>query len=403
MSCPPLFVIQPSPGKGNGVFARRDTSAGTLIFSEPALLTLDASLPARQACRSLAACFARLPAEDQDKIRSLHCPVDTVRSRRIMLELAHSDNGDDDESGTTQAGDDPGTNAGSSTHSGAGFPASKRRKRTVSASSGTSSANSRAAVPPQQQQPLTEADIAIYLAATSNGIAFLGAADGKTYTGLFPSVAARMNHTCEPNVVFAVDHNGVYHLRARRDLQAGEELLVSYLPRFMAWEARRRTLGECHGFVCGCARCVEGASRGVAGGGSAGDRGRGPAPGFVPASQIHPTFEVLEHQRASMAGIDLAELHAWIRELKSREWNLRKKNWGQEPAELFGLAYAIAEAHCGMGLVLRRPSEVESAIAYHELAARVGAKYWSETDVFVREQRGCVMALKVELRKFSGK
>lgn len=53
-----------------------------------------------------------------------------------------------------------------------------------------------------------------------------------------------------------------------------------------------------------------------------------------------------------------------------------------------------------MGLVLRRTSETDSAVAYHDLAARVGARYWGDSDVFVREQRACVMALRVEMRKF---
>ncbi|KAJ1322957.1 SET and MYND domain-containing protein 4 [Microdochium nivale] len=249
----------------------------------------------------------------------------------------------------------------------------------------------------------TQAELELYVRASSDGIAYLGPGGGGTETSIFPT-AARINHSCEPNVVFAVDHHGVYHLRARQRVRPGEELLVNYVPGFLSTAARKKETLENHGFVCACPRC-----RGRGDGGSGGTAAipttaTSATTGFISAAQVR-TFNVGQHQRAAEAGVDVDELHRRITELKGREAYLSGSRVVvsgavQETAELFGVLYSIAEAYCGLGLALRRPANIDAAIAYHEKAAAEGRRQWGDDDVFVHEQRVCVMDLKVQRRKF---
>ena len=83
--------------------------------------------------------------------------------------------------------------------------------------------------------------------------------------GLFP-VLCLANSSCCPNATSEEDAGAVaggagggapvYALRARRALAAGEEVLVSYVPR--AWPKARRAaeLRAAWGFACACARCA---------------------------------------------------------------------------------------------------------------------------------------------------
>lgn len=353
MATPIPLEVHLSPGKGLGIFTTQTLAAGTLLISEPALITFDASSDRkpRQVCRSIAIAFAKLSPPDQDKIRSLHCHIESAWARGMILAL----NTDDPALPPVSA---VGGQASSDTHNcGAVFSPAKRRKHTDSRTSETSATASPSKTPPTKRGrkrtisdapipllPLpapSEDEIKIFLLVTSNGTAFLGPADGKQYTGLFPALAARMNHDCESNVVFAVDHNGVYHARTRREVKAGEELVVSYVPGFLAKGERGRLLREMHEFLCACARC-----HGIIPSGSgSSELASESMSGFVPASQVtHDSTvvsgpdEVLtasERARAGQAGIDVRELRARIKELKSREWELRKRTWGTEPVELF--------------------------------------------------------------------
>lgn len=354
MTTPPPFEVRLSAGKGLGVFTTQTVAAGTLLISEPALITFDASSDRkpRQVCRSIALAFAQLSTPDQDKIRSLHCHIDSAWARGMILAL----NTDDPTPSVSAAGGQ----ASSDTHNGgAVFSPAKRRRRTDSRTSETSATASPSKTPTKRGRKRTisdaptpllpipapsEDEIKIFLLVTSNGTAFLGPADGKQYTGLFPTLAARMNHDCEPNVVFAVDYNGAYHARTRREVKAGEELVVSYVPGFLSTGERSRLLREMHGFVCACARCTGPAAvMGRAGLASSENMS-----GFDHVSQVthdstvmNSPDEVLtssERGRAGQAGIDVRELRARIKELKSREWELRKRTWGierPEPVELF--------------------------------------------------------------------
>ncbi|GAA6020699.1 hypothetical protein JCM11491_000520 [Sporobolomyces phaffii] len=72
-------------------------------------------------------------------------------------------------------------------------------------------------------------------------------------TALYPSLPSALNHSCLPNASYTF-LSSVFILRARRDLDPGEEILISYLDQTASLEERQEKLGK-HGFVCRCALC----------------------------------------------------------------------------------------------------------------------------------------------------
>ena len=73
-------------------------------------------------------------------------------------------------------------------------------------------------------------------------------------------LTARINHSCDPNVVALSQNYMDCHMDviARRDLEAGEELLISYLADIKSTSRRRRILQAKYLFWCECSRCTDG-------------------------------------------------------------------------------------------------------------------------------------------------
>jgi hypothetical protein len=72
------------------------------------------------------------------------------------------------------------------------------------------------------------------------------------------ALTARMNHSCDPNVEVVSKHYMDCHMDviARRDLEPGEELVISYLPEMKCVMKRRRRLEARYLFQCDCPRCT---------------------------------------------------------------------------------------------------------------------------------------------------
>ena len=67
--------------------------------------------------------------------------------------------------------------------------------------------------------------------------------------------AARMNHSCTPNVYHCWNAaTGQLTVHATRDLKAGEEILTCYVNFCLYHEARQKALDR-YGFRCDCAAC----------------------------------------------------------------------------------------------------------------------------------------------------
>ncbi len=75
------------------------------------------------------------------------------------------------------------------------------------------------------------------------------------------SIATKMNHSCEPNVILVYKTRGwgrdyplVAYIVALRDISAGEELTISYITSDDTYEERQAALAN-YGFVCKCSKC----------------------------------------------------------------------------------------------------------------------------------------------------
>lgn len=74
--------------------------------------------------------------------------------------------------------------------------------------------------------------------------------------GAYPEVA-KMNHDCRPSAVFYVDPATLMHITtAVREIGPGEEITLSYLDPFSAYEERQERARMSWGFGCGCSLCA---------------------------------------------------------------------------------------------------------------------------------------------------
>ena len=70
-----------------------------------------------------------------------------------------------------------------------------------------------------------------------------------------PSLA---NHECDPNCDAVWRHgDATLALTARREIAAGEEVLITYIDSSVPVTQRREELRFAYGFECACAACVE--------------------------------------------------------------------------------------------------------------------------------------------------
>lgn len=75
---------------------------------------------------------------------------------------------------------------------------------------------------------------------------------------------SRLNHSCDPNCTFGFskaqssEDTKTYEIRitTRRDIKAGDQLTISYVPLKMRLGVRQDHLLMNHGFTCDCDRCV---------------------------------------------------------------------------------------------------------------------------------------------------
>ncbi|KAK5658433.1 hypothetical protein OQA88_1822 [Cercophora sp. LCS_1] len=78
---------------------------------------------------------------------------------------------------------------------------------------------------------------------------------GKSYMGLFPRVA-RINHACKPSAITRFDEETLsMTVRTFRDIEAGEEITLSYSDFGLTFHERQRILRAKWGFECTCDIC----------------------------------------------------------------------------------------------------------------------------------------------------
>ncbi|KAH7027278.1 uncharacterized protein B0I36DRAFT_364506 [Microdochium trichocladiopsis] len=124
--------------------------------------------------------------------------------------------------------------------------------------------------------------------------------ESKPRRGLFP-LASRINNSCEPNLLHDITSDGVINCVAIRDIDAGEELTISYVGSYLTNEARKKHFRGLWDFECDCPRCA--------------GRLRLPQttelPGIGTFGDVF-TAEDLQKSLSPPGGIDLRELWSWM-------------------------------------------------------------------------------------------
>ena len=89
-----LYIIKASPGKGLGMFARKDIQKGTRILAEEPFFWLaerpEISMSDRYAANDITQAFDRLSEIEQRKYMSLHCPKRTDASSVFSIYEANA-------------------------------------------------------------------------------------------------------------------------------------------------------------------------------------------------------------------------------------------------------------------------------------------------------------------------
>lgn len=226
------YIILPSPSRGGGlgVFARRRIPRGTRLMVEPALFTVP--LPGDV--------HAGKGYDMEGMVDGIVAAVDALdletgggEGRRMFeeaWEMVHPGEEDFVDAGTSDDADPQNVDEEERRREGRSRRAKYMRIFRTNAYTLPSSSNP----PPSSSSP---------------------AADR---VGMFPLVA-RINHSCAPNAANVWDplSGGNRVIWASRDIEAGEEVLVSYAPLLRDTAARRERLRQ-YGFECACEVCGDG-------------------------------------------------------------------------------------------------------------------------------------------------
>ncbi len=84
----------------------------------------------------------------------------------------------------------------------------------------------------------------------NNGFTAKNAISGSLF-----AVSNQLNHSCVPNVVFAISQNKI-KLSADQDIKAGEELTIKYV-NHASYPKRQKELAKDYAFQCRCPKCVQ--------------------------------------------------------------------------------------------------------------------------------------------------
>ncbi|KAH9991316.1 hypothetical protein F4779DRAFT_609683 [Xylariaceae sp. FL0662B] len=197
-----LVEIKESPNKGLGVFAIVDIKAGTNILMEPPLLRVEYGVYTRNVrLEPEIAAFDALSEEEKQQYLGLYARADAQQVAEVGEDL---------------------------------------RKPRPDGSVFTD----------EQIELYTRVDAIFF----SNDFAMPGRGAYRV-DGVFPR-ASRFNHSCDPNAVYSNDWQPGYWLaRASRNIKAGDEVTIPYIPIVASRERRQITLSSGWGFQCLCDMC----------------------------------------------------------------------------------------------------------------------------------------------------
>ncbi|GME49816.1 hypothetical protein GTA08_BOTSDO01601 [Neofusicoccum parvum] len=222
----PSLQTLPLPNRGLGTLATAPLPKGTRLIADPPLLAADARTTLNEDVlrAHLVAAYAALAPAARQRIRSLAAaPAALERWSHVFRE--------EEAAGRGWAGDDGGGAASAGRAADLGV---EEKARVVAA-----------------------------WATNCFGVGE-GEGGGRGWAAVVAPAAARLNHACAPNAVFAWNEaRGAIVVQAIRDVGVGEEVTIAYVDGVAGREERRGKLRAAYGFVCGCWACADEEGDGV--------------------------------------------------------------------------------------------------------------------------------------------
>lgn len=87
-------------------------------------------------------------------------------------------------------------------------------------------------------------------------LTYIGKFNINQLSGQLYTIYSHLNHNCEPNVRYEIDSKMGLKVFARKSIDAGQELLTTYVNPLHGVMLRRRELRVNWGFLCDCNRCI---------------------------------------------------------------------------------------------------------------------------------------------------
>ncbi|KXJ85949.1 hypothetical protein Micbo1qcDRAFT_180347 [Microdochium bolleyi] len=189
--------------------------------------------------------------------------------------------------------------------------------------------------------------------------------DRTRHLGLYPFLA-RMNHSCEPNLIYEFDKQGKMYCVTARDIEKGEEFFISYLDTSDTVTQRERKLFDKWTFTCTCRRCQFGDQL--------------PAlVDVIPSIGSYSKFTESDHGVAETFNVELPELWRWIQ----LQWlRMRAARDRQPVAQLYHLFRELAHALYKIGETLQHPVYLDQAAKCWANAARLARQHYTGYPVF---------------------
>ncbi|KAL1618506.1 hypothetical protein SLS54_007234 [Diplodia seriata] len=240
----PSLLLAPLPGRGIGTLATAKIARGTRLVTEEPLLaaTLGQTLNVELFAHSLVGAYAALSDDGRRRVAALAAHPEAVKEWIEFFKI---------EAAVAVA-------EASAWGSGAGdFVTTTTTTTATTMTFGTEASAATDAAPSSSSSSLSVEERAHLMAAwTTNCFGINKDESAAGWAGVIAPRAARFNHSCVPNAMFAWnDAVSAITVQTIKDVEEGEEVTVAYTDTTRAGRKRRESLKKLYGFDCDCSAC----------------------------------------------------------------------------------------------------------------------------------------------------
>ncbi|KAL1649267.1 hypothetical protein SLS58_001842 [Diplodia intermedia] len=238
----PSLLLAPLPGRGIGTLATAKIARGTRLVTDAPLLaaTNGQTLNVELFARSLVGAYAALSDDGRRRVAALAAHPEAVKEWMEFFKIEAAVASAEASAWGGGAGDFATTTTTATT-------------MTFGTEASAATATATAAAP----SSLSVEERAHLMAAwTTNCFGINKDESAAGWAGVIAPRAARFNHSCVPNAMFAWnDAVSAITVQTIKDVEEGEEVTVAYSDTTRAGRKRRESLKRLYGFNCDCSAC----------------------------------------------------------------------------------------------------------------------------------------------------